>query len=114
MRALKWAAVILMVSISGCATQQARVLGKAPSGQIVPVSQLKSTAGQVTIRGTMYEKCPVAGCWFMIRDKSGVVRVDAKSSGFTVTDVPVNSEVTVQGSVKTVGEKMVIASGMQY
>ena len=100
--------------MTGCASQKTTVLGKAPASQVVLVSQLRPSLSPVTIRGTMYEKCPVAGCWFMVRDKSGVVRVDAKSAGFTVTDVPVNSEVTVQGTVKTVGEKMVIASGMQY
>src|SRR5437016_10702195 len=77
------AAGLLAVGIAGCDLHKTSRLGKAPSdGQIVTVSSLKPAATMVTLHGTMVEKCPVAGCWFMLRDKTGVVKVDTKRSGF--------------------------------
>lgn len=103
------------LALAGCSQQKGSVLGKSPDGgQIVAVNQLKPASTPVTLHGTMIEKCPVAGCWFMLRDKTGVVKVDTKHSGFTVTNVPVNAEVTVAGTVKEAGERVVVASGMSY
>ncbi len=108
-------ACLASLALAGCSQQKSSVLGKAPvGGQIVAVNQLKPAAAPVMLHGTMIEKCPVAGCWFMLRDKTGVVKVDTKHSGFTVTNVPVNAEVTVAGTVKETGERIVVASGMSY
>ena len=102
------------LALVGCARAGGTVLGQDPgAAPTTPVKDLKPAA-QSTITGVMYEKCPAAGCWFMLRDKTGVIRVDTKAAGFTVTDVPVNREVTVHGTVKDSGERIMSATGMRY
>jgi uncharacterized protein YdeI (BOF family) len=103
------------VIMPGCSASHASVLGVAPdpNAATTDVAKLKK-ADTVTVRGTMVEKCPVAGCWFKLQDKSGIVKVDTKDSGFVVTDVPLNSKVTVSGVVKEDGERTVQATGISY
>ena len=67
----------------------------------------------MVLRGEMIEKCPVAGCWFKLRDSSGVVRVDTKTAGFVVSDVPLHTRVTVQGKIVP-GARQFAASGIRY
>jgi uncharacterized protein YdeI (BOF family) len=69
----------------------------------------------VVVSGEMVEKCPVAGCWFQLRDSSGTIKVDTKNAGFVVLDVPLHSMVTVAGRVKrTEDETQIEASGVRY
>jgi uncharacterized protein YdeI (BOF family) len=62
----------------------------------------------------MVEKCPVAGCWFVLRDAGGEIKVDTKSAGFVISDVPLNTEVTVAGTADFGGERRIIATGLKY
>ena len=63
----------------------------------------------------MAKKCPVAGCWFMLQDKTGTIKVDTKNAGFVVVDVPLNTALTVAGRVVTNGnERLIEASGVRY
>jgi uncharacterized protein YdeI (BOF family) len=108
-----------IVALAGCATQTTSVLGKPEKVEpaIVTVSSinsLKDSSGPVTLKGTMVEKCPVAGCWFMLRDKTGVIKVDTKAAGFVVTDVPLNTEMTVTGKPILTGERRIAANSLQY
>jgi uncharacterized protein YdeI (BOF family) len=104
----------LLITLSGCSPQKQIVLGVIPAAAtIVTISGAKPGA-PVTVKGTMVEKCPVAGCWFMLRDKSGVIRVDTKNAGFVVLDVPLNTPVRVSGTLKTSGERIIAATGMSY
>lgn len=103
-----------LVSFPGCRSQHSTVRGIAPTGPIVAVRDLKDTGKPVVLQGTMVEKCPVAGCWFMLRDKTGVIKVDTKGAGFVVTDVPLNIRVTVSGVLKTSGERLLAANGMRF
>jgi uncharacterized protein YdeI (BOF family) len=102
--------------LAGCQAKQSTVFGAAPAaGPIVVVRDLKPAASApVILQGTMIEKCPVAGCWFMLRDKTGVIKVDTKGAGFVVSNVPLNTEVTVTGTFDGSGERRVVATGMRY
>ena len=82
----------------------------------VPVSHPASDYWVVVmVRGTMTEKCPVAGCWFMLRDDTGTIKVDSKSGGFVVVEIPLNTTVTVAGRVSTNGtERFIDATGVHY
>lgn len=102
--------------LTGCRAKQTNVLGKAPDAQApTTVRLLSAKAGTVvTLRGEMVEKCPVAGCWFMLRDKTGIVRVDTKQGGFVVSDVPLHTTMTVSGAVASGTEIGVKASGVCY
>jgi len=63
----------------------------------------------------MLEKCPVAGCWFRLQDRTGIIKVDTKLAGFVVVNVPLESKVTVAGKVAADGDQIVIeATGIRY
>lgn len=69
----------------------------------------------MTVSGVMIEKCPQAGCWFVIRDATGTLRVDTKTAGFVVVDIPLNQQLTVAGQVITNGtEVLLAATGVRY
>ena len=110
-----WVCVFLVV---GCHKPNSTVLGKAPEGEAQTISSLKTgdTPPQVTIQGVMIEKCPVAGCWFYLRDSTGVIKVDTKLAGFVVLDVPLKSRLTVMGKkVVADGNEITIeATGVRY
>ena len=97
-------------------TPEPRLLGK-PELTLQPASvkELNTRAKQtVTIKGEMVEKCPVAGCWFVLKDKTGTVRVDTKSAGFVVTDVPLHTSLTVTGVVNKGDQTTLKAMGVAY
>ena len=109
--------VLLLSFVAGCAGRRAEVRGQAPSGTPVPVVRLAAAPanGMVTVRGTMVEKCPAAGCWFILQDGTGRVKVDLKAAGFVVTDVPTGGETTVTGRLKRHDEETVIeAAGARF
>jgi len=108
-------AVLLL--LAGCHQPHGTILGKQPKGD--PRTILAVKAGDappaVTIKGVMVEKCPVAGCWFRLRDRTGTIKVDTKAAGFVVVNVPLESEVTVMGTVAPEGNEVVIqCTGLQY
>jgi uncharacterized protein YdeI (BOF family) len=109
--------VLLLSIVAGCAGRRAEVRGQAPSGAPMPVVRLASAPanGTVTVHGTMVEKCPAAGCWFILQDGTGRVKVDLKAAGFVVTDVPTGGETTVTGRLKRHDEETVVeAAGVRF
>lgn len=108
--------VLPVLLLAGCRSKQTSVLGKAPDAQSpTEVRLLSAKAGSaVTVQGEMVEKCPVAGCWFMLRDKTGIVRVDTKAAGFVVSEVPLHTQMTVSGTVAPGTEIGLKASGVRY
>ncbi len=116
--AVSCCALGLAVSLSGCGQPQASVLGK-PSAPVVvsPVAKAKQArpATLVTVTGTMTEKCPTAGCWFILHDATGTIKVDTKAAGFTVVDVPMQSTVTATGKVVPDGsDRKIAATSVSY
>lgn len=108
---------ICLLLAAGCHKPQGTVLGKAPKGEPQTILAVRAgdTPPQVTVSGVMTEKCPVAGCWFRLRDRTGVIKVDTKSAGFVVVKVPLESKVTVAGKVIADGDEIVIeATGIRY
>ncbi len=111
--ALAFAALLL----PACRRAGSDVLGVAPAGTAVTVGTAMGTPTRqpVTVAGVMVEKCPVAGCWFVLKDDSGSIKVDTKSAGFVVVDVPVGTRITVGGRVDRDGTQSVIAAdGIRY
>ena len=109
--------LIGLLLASGCGKSSGTVLGKAPKGKSDSVLSIKggTTAPQVVLSGVMIEKCPTAGCWFRLRDGTGVIKVDTKSAGFVVVNVPLETTVTVAGKVIADGDDVQIeATGIQY
>ena len=42
----------------------------------------------------------MAGCWFILQDSTGRVRIDTKTAGFVVTEVPLRTRMAVAGKVE--------------
>src|SRR4051794_9330890 len=65
----------------GCHSEPQHLLGAsfndAPPAAIQMLAA-KPAPASVVVQGEMIEKCPVAGCWFVLKDRTGVVRVDTK------------------------------------
>ena len=109
--------VIVAIASAGCGGHSEKVLGAPPEASPTATVKEISSVGahkSVTLRGEMTEKCPVAGCWFMLKDKTGIVRVDTKSSGFVVSDVPLHSTLTVTGAVTAGSSPGLAATGVRY
>ena len=103
--------------LAGCGAHDSTVLGLAPKDAPMTIADVRAlhTAAPATLHGTMVEKCPVAGCWFNLRDSTGVMRVDTKAAGFVVIDVPVGTPMTVQGKVSGQGaSRQINATGLVY
>ena len=116
MRSVLFCTIVLAsLVITGCNETPPVVLGHAPGGrQITTIASLQPSAKPQTIQGTMIDKCPVAGCWFHVKDSTGVVKVDTKSSGFVVAQVPLNTHVTVTGILHKDDDGTLTATGMSY
>src|SRR5215813_1774036 len=96
--------------VTGCHPRSGTILGKQPTEAPRTILAVRAgdTAPSVTIKGIMTEKCPVAGCWFRLRDQTGTIKVDTKSAGFVVVNVPLKSEVKVMGTVVPDGNEVVL------
>jgi len=111
-------AAILCVSAGpGCHREGSQVLGEAPTASPVSLAAARGTPGSdtVTVTGTLVEKCPEAGCWFVLQDATGKLKVDTKTAGFVVVEVPLHRTLTVSGRMVTNGtEVLLAASGLRY
>jgi uncharacterized protein YdeI (BOF family) len=112
------AVFIAMVALAaGCHRPQGTVLGKNPEGQLRTVIAVigGDTPQNVTLTGTIVEKCPVAGCWFKLKDRTGIIKVDTKAAGFVVVKVPLETQVTIAGKVLHESDETVVeATGLRY
>ena len=110
--------LICLLLASGCGKPPGTVLGKAPKGEAHTILSVHAgnTPPQVTLSGVMIEKCPTAGCWFRLQDGTGVIKVDTKSAGFVVVNVPLDTKMTVAGKLTTPdGHNVQLeATGIQY
>jgi uncharacterized protein YdeI (BOF family) len=101
----------------GCSKPQGTILGKPPKEEPRTILAVRAgdTPPQVTLSGVMFEKCPTAGCWFRLRDETGTIKVDTKSAGFVVVNVPVDSRVTVAGKIVSEGNDLTLeATGLRF
>jgi uncharacterized protein YdeI (BOF family) len=109
--------VVCAAWLAGCGEKKVTVLGVAPSGgaQSIMAAKTAEDNAVVTVEGTMVEKCPAAGCWFVIRDGTGMIKVDTKLAGFVVLDVPLNTRLTVSGRwAAPEAERVLQAIGLRY
>lgn len=109
--------VLTVLCFAGCSKREPKSLGGVINGEQTTVAQTAEfEAGEpIVLDGTMTEKCPVAGCWFMLRDQTGTIKVDLKNSEFVVVDVPLNSKMIVSGRVATNGaDRFIEATGARF
>jgi uncharacterized protein YdeI (BOF family) len=116
MKALATLAALSLL-LTGCSPGKPASLGAPVSGPTNSVAALARSAvdAPVVLHGAMTQKCPAAGCWFMLKDDTGTIKVDTKNAGFVVLDVPLNSVVTVAGRVATNDAgRFLDATGLRY
>ena len=114
--ALRAALLAAAIGIAGCG-HGGRTMGRASFGETIPIAGARAAGGAspVTIEGSMIEKCPVAGCWFILRDRTGAMKVDTKAAGFAVVDVPLRTRIRVAGRVREEGTEPILeADGLSY
>jgi uncharacterized protein YdeI (BOF family) len=106
-----YGAMLSAILFGGCTAKQSVMhsdnVGKSNIITLVAVQKMKPSTS-VIAQGTMVEKCPVAGCWFMLHDKTGTIKVDLKATKQNVVNIPLNSEVTVHGKVAQNGSQKMI------
>jgi len=110
-------ALVLAAVACGCSGHASHALGAPADGTPIAVSAVRQSApgALVTVRGEMIKKCPVAGCWFILRDESGSIKVDTQAAGFVVVDVPLHRAMIVTGRLATNGtERFIDATGVRY
>ena len=107
----------LTVLAASCSVRSPQNLGTMVDSQVVPIVSVprEQVGSTVAVRGKMTQKCPVAGCWFMLQDGTGTIKVDTKNAGFAVVSLSLNSTLTVAGRVMTNGtERFIDAVGARY
>ena len=114
-RRLAWLALPLL---AGCSGGGPHTLGR-PFDDRTPATvaeaRMAAPESAIILRGAMTEKCPIAGCWFVLQDSAGTIRVDTQNAGFVVVEVPLQSTVTVAGLVATnASGRFVDATGLRY
>jgi uncharacterized protein YdeI (BOF family) len=109
--------IALMVAAVGCSERTTHQLGAAVDAAPISISsaQKASSDATVAVRGTMTKKCPIAGCWFVLNDATGSIKVDTKAAGFVVVDVPLKTTMIVTGRITTNdSERVLDATGVRY
>ena len=116
MKNFLFAAILCLSGTLGCG-RQPTVLGQKPRGAPVLIASIGpgTNSPALTLRGEIIEKCPVAGCWFYLRDQSGTIKVDTKAARFVVAEVPLGTTVMVTGKISSDGSgKILEAIGLVY
>lgn len=54
---------------------------------------------QVAIEGTIIKECPHTGCWAVVEDATGQIRIDTKAGGFALPLHREGSKVQIVGQV---------------
>src|SRR5262245_8837773 len=106
------------VLLIACSSRESHTLGRSfeeRTPATVAEAQRSAVESTIVLQGTITEKCPIAGCWFVLQDQAGKIKVDTKNAGFVVVGVPLQSTVTVAGRVATNGhERIIDAIGLRY
>lgn len=82
---------------------QPQTLGEAEAQPtpVTPIGHLgPDDAGEtVTIEGTIIRQCPSTGCWAVVRDDTGEIRIDTRDGGFSLPLHREGRPITVTGNV---------------
>jgi RecJ-like exonuclease len=103
--------LIVVVFVAGMVWYLARPQAEAygqPGGEsagTVPIGELghSHVGRRVAIEGTIKRECPSTGCWAVIEDDTGQVRIDTQEGGFALPLHREGSKVRVVGKVTEKG-----------
>lgn len=108
-----WLTLVLIFSISGCVKKEADRYGQEISNRTATkVEAILKEPGNfdgktVTIQGKIIRECPT-GCWFEVKEDSGIIYVDINPSGFAIPQ-KVGEKVIVEGKVQLRGNQPTLA-----
>ena len=82
---------------------QRETLGEvaAQPAPVTPIGEISADqVGQsVTIEGTITKQCPSTGCWAVVRDDTGEIRIETADGGFALPLHKEGRPITVTGKV---------------
>jgi RecJ-like exonuclease len=97
-----------------------QTLGGSPASETLQTTNIgtlnQDMAGQtVQIEGTIAEECPHTGCWAVIQDDTGRIRIDTNKGGFALPLNREGSKIRVVGTleVKENGDLEISASSAE-
>jgi RecJ-like exonuclease len=97
-----------------------QTLGGSPASETLQTTNIgtlnQDMAGQtVQIEGTIAEECPHTGCWAVIQDDTGRIRIDTNKGGFALPLSREGSKIRVVGTleVKENGDLEISASSAE-
>jgi len=108
---------MLVVTFISCAQLESHYGQAMTSQEITEIASIFKNPKQyqaktVTLKGKIISECPT-GCWFNLKDETGVIYVDLNPSGFAVPQIT-HKTVKVQGQVVVKRSKaMLIAKGVK-
>ena len=92
--------------------------GSAPQVDIVDIADIEPShiGQQVAIAGTITKECPHTGCWAIIEDATGQIRIDTKAGGFALPLRREGSKVQIVGQVieKENGDLEIAAQSAEF
>jgi RecJ-like exonuclease len=99
---------------------QKQTLGGSPASEALQTTNIgtlnQDMAGRtVQIEGTIAEECPHTGCWAVIQDDTGRIRIDTNKGGFALPLNREGSKIRVVGTleVKENGDLEISASSAE-
>ena len=106
-------ALILIFSTSGCGKKDEDKYGQIIQNRTTTKIEtiLKEPANfdgkTVTVQGKIIRECPT-GCWFEVKENSGIIYVDLNPSGFAIPQ-KVGKTVIVEGKILLRGDQPMLA-----
>jgi len=73
-------------------------IGQVPTIAIADITS-DQVGERVSIEGTIDQECPHSGCWAVIKDASGQIRIDTQAGGFALPLHREGSHIRVTGTV---------------
>lgn len=108
----------LMLPFSGCGKKEADKYGQEISNRTATkVEAILKEPGNfdgktVTVQGKIIRECPT-GCWFEVKENSGIIYVDLNPSGFAIPQ-KVRKTATVEGKVSVRNNQpMIVGTGVE-
>ena len=103
----------LVLPFSGCGKKEADTYGQEIANHTVTkIQEILKKPGNfdnktVTVQGKIIRECPT-GCWFEVKENSGIIYVDLNPSGFAIPQ-KVGKTATVEGKVLVRNNQPMIA-----
>ena len=83
---------------------EAAALGTHPGGHVehVNIGEISEehVGRTVAIHGQITTQCPTTGCWALVKDGTGEIRIDTQKGAFALPPRSVGSKINVVGEVE--------------